>query len=82
MKGSLGNNAIGADRVSVDSLVGLAIALRSIASGGGVGGRDMMNVSGVLLLVLYGRVDEFGLKNDEERVCIPLRSEVMRFQPF
>ena len=53
MEGSLENNAIGADRVSVDSLVGLAIALRSIASVGGVGGRNMMNVSGVLLLVLY-----------------------------
>ena len=51
MEGSRGNNAVGADRVSVDSLVGLAFALRSIASGGGVGGRDMLQVNGVLLLV-------------------------------
>ena len=51
MEGSLGNSALGADRVAVDSLVGLAIALRSIASGGGVGGRDMLQVNGVLLLV-------------------------------
>ena len=51
MEESLGNNVVGADRASGDSLVGLTIALRSIASGRGVGGRDMMNVSGVLLLL-------------------------------
>ena len=43
------NSAVGDDMASIESSVGLAIALRSIPSGGGVGGRDMMQWFGVMV---------------------------------
>ena len=39
---SMANNAVGDEMASIESSAGLTMSLRSIKSGGGVGGRDMV----------------------------------------
>ena len=46
---SSGNSAAGDDVGSMESSAGLAMSLRSIPTGGGVGGQDMVQWFGVLM---------------------------------
>ena len=47
---SMANSAVGDEMASIESSAGLAMSLRSIPSGGGVGGQDMVQWFGVLII--------------------------------
>ena len=84
---SMANSAVGDGMTSIESSAGLAIVLRSIPRGGGVGGRDMVQwigvlICGMIIVVKCGILDGANEKNDGERVGIPTRSGDHRPLPF